>query len=108
MEVARNRWEPVVLQGRDFFGRQRAERLHSASINMSPSKFLWIYVVFLVVGGLIGYLKAGSTVSLYMSLAFAVALSFCAAGIVFQHYVADILLLALLIVFAMRLAKTAK
>lgn len=69
---------------------------------------LWIYIVLLVVGGLIGFLKAKSRVSLIMSVAFAALLSLCAAGVVFQYYVADILLAALLVVFAMRLAKTKK
>ena len=76
---------------------------------MSPSnKVLMVYIVLLLIGGLIGFLKAKSQVSLVMSVAFAVALSFCAAGIIFQPYVADILLLALLVVFAVRLAKTQK
>ena len=75
---------------------------------MSPNKVLWIYIVLLVVGGLIGFLKAKSQVSLIMSAAFAAALSLCAAGIIFQPYVADILLAALLVVFAMRLVKTKK
>ena len=69
---------------------------------------LWIYIVLLVVGGLIGFLKAKSRVSLIMSVAFAALLSLCAAGIVFQYYVADILLAALLVVFAIRLTKTKK
>jgi uncharacterized membrane protein (UPF0136 family) len=75
---------------------------------MSPNKILWIYIVLLVVGGLIGYFKAKSPVSLIMSVIFAVALSLCAAGIIFKDYVADIFLAALLVVFAMRLAKTKK
>jgi len=75
---------------------------------MSPNKILWIYIVFLVIGGLIGYFKAKSPVSLIMSVIFAAALSLCAAGIIFQAYVADIFLAALLVVFAMRLAKTKK
>jgi uncharacterized membrane protein (UPF0136 family) len=57
---------------------------------------------------LIGYFKAKSPVSLVMSVVFAAALSLCAAGIIFQAYVADIFLAALLVVFAMRLAKTKK
>jgi uncharacterized membrane protein (UPF0136 family) len=69
---------------------------------------LWIYIILLVIGGLIGFLKAKSRVSLYMSVAFAGALALCAAGIIFQPYVADILLVALLAVFAMRLVKTKK
>ena len=75
---------------------------------MNPNKILWIYIVLLVLGGLIGFLKAKSKVSLIMSVAFAALLSLCAAGIIFQSYVADILLAALLVVFAMRLAKTKK
>jgi uncharacterized membrane protein (UPF0136 family) len=75
---------------------------------MSPNKILWIYIVLLVVGGLIGYFKAKSPVSLIMSVLFAVALSLCAAGIIFKDYVADIFLAALLVVFAIRLAKTKK
>lgn len=69
---------------------------------------LWIYIVLLVIGGLIGFLKAKSKVSLIMSVSFAALLSLCAAGIVFQYYVADILLAALLVVFAIRLTKTKK
>jgi uncharacterized membrane protein (UPF0136 family) len=72
------------------------------------SKILWVYIILLVIGGLIGFFKGKSQVSLIMSVAFAAALSLCAAGIIFQPYVADILLAALLVVFAMRLAKTKK
>ncbi len=75
---------------------------------MSPNKVLWIYIILLVVGGLIGFFKAKSQVSLVMSVSFAAALSLCAAGIIFQPYVADILLAALLVVFAMRVVKTKK
>jgi len=75
---------------------------------MSPNKILWIYIVLLVVGGLIGYFKAKSPVSLIMSAVFAAALSLCASGIIFKEYVADIFLAALLVVFAMRLVKTKK
>lgn len=75
---------------------------------MNATKVLWIYIIWLVIGGLIGFFKAKSKVSLVMSVAFAAALSLCAAGIVFQPYVADILLVALLVVFTMRLVKTHK
>ncbi len=75
---------------------------------MKPPTVLWIYIVLLVIGGLIGFLKAKSKVSLIMSVAFAAALSLCAAGVIFQPYVADILLAALLVVFGLRLAKTRK
>ena len=69
---------------------------------------LWVYIVLLLVGGLIGFFKGKSQVSLIMSVAFAAALSLCAANIIFQPYVADILLVALLVVFAVRLGKTKK
>ena len=75
---------------------------------MNPNTILWIYIVLLVVGGLIGFLKAGSKVSIIMSVTFAALLSLCAVGIIFQPYVADILLAALLVVFAVRLSKTRK
>jgi uncharacterized membrane protein (UPF0136 family) len=75
---------------------------------MSPNKILWVYIILLVIGGLIGYLKAKSKISLIMSAAFAAALSLCAAGIVFQYYMADILLALLIVVFALRVAKTKK
>lgn len=75
---------------------------------MNPSKVLWIYIILLVVGGLIGFFKARSQISLVMSVGFAAALSLCAAEIIFQPYVADILLAALLVVFAMRVTRTKK
>jgi uncharacterized membrane protein (UPF0136 family) len=75
---------------------------------MSPNKVLWIYIILLVIGGLIGFLKGKSKVSLIMSVVFAAALSLCAADIIFKPYVADILLALLLVVFAMRLVKTKK
>lgn len=75
---------------------------------MSPNKVLWIYIILLVIGGIIGFVKGKSPISLIMSVAFAAALSLCAADIIFKAYVADILLASLLVVFAMRLMKTKK
>jgi len=75
---------------------------------MNPNQILWIYIILLIIGGLIGFFKAKSKVSLIMSAAFAAALSLCATGIIFQKNVADILLAALLVVFSIRLAKTRK
>ena len=69
---------------------------------------LWVYIVLLLVGGLIGFFKGKSKVSLVMSAAFAAALILCALNLIFKAYVADILLALLLVVFAMRLAKTKK
>jgi uncharacterized membrane protein (UPF0136 family) len=75
---------------------------------MSPNAILWVYIVFLVVGGLIGFLKAKSPISLIMSVIFAALLIPCALGIVFKPYMADVFLGVLLVVFGIRLAKTKK
>jgi uncharacterized membrane protein (UPF0136 family) len=45
---------------------------------MKPETILWIYIVLLVIGGLIGFLKAKSKMSLITSVAFGVVLAFCA------------------------------
>jgi uncharacterized membrane protein (UPF0136 family) len=75
---------------------------------MRPNVVLWVYIGLLIIGGLVGYFKARSPVSLIMSVAFAIALALCAGGIIAQAAVADALLGALLLVFVMRLAKTRK
>jgi uncharacterized membrane protein (UPF0136 family) len=73
---------------------------------------LWVYIVLLVIGGLFGFLKGKSKVSLIMSVVFAAALvltavpNFFDAG--FRRNLANILMAALLVVFALRLAKTKK
>lgn len=70
---------------------------------------LWVYIVLLVIGGLIGYLKAGSKASIIMSSAFAGALVLCATRVISPSTHLDVILLvALLIFFAMRLAKSKK
>ena len=75
---------------------------------MSASTILWIYVVLLVVGGLIGYLKARSQASLISSVVFAALLALCAAHVVFKDEMAYVFLGLLLVVFGIRLAKTKK
>ena len=75
---------------------------------MTSQNVLWVYIVFLLVGGLVGFLKAGSKISLIMALSFGAALVLCALGVIFKPYVADILLAALLVVFGLRLSKTRK
>jgi uncharacterized membrane protein (UPF0136 family) len=77
-------------------------------MNNFANTVLWVYIVLLVVGGLIGFLKAKSKVSLIMSVTFAALLALCAVGAVFKPYMADIFLAALLVVFAIRLTKTKK
>jgi len=73
---------------------------------------LWIYIVLLLAGGLIGFLKAGSKVSLIMSTVFAALLVVTAIpGLFhasFSRGAADVLMAILLVVFAIRLSKTKK
>jgi uncharacterized membrane protein (UPF0136 family) len=45
---------------------------------MKPETILWIYIVLLVIGGLIGFLKAKSRMSLITSVAFGAVLAVCA------------------------------
>jgi uncharacterized membrane protein (UPF0136 family) len=96
------------MPGADFSGRgfQRGQNGRRFQI-MNPNTILWIYIVLLVVGGLIGYLKAKSKISLYMSVGFAAVLTLtriipARSGDV----IADVIMGVLLIVFAIRLVKT--
>ncbi len=79
---------------------------------MQPNTILWIYIVILLIGGMIGFLKAGSKVSLLTSSVTAAALVIMTMPSVFQRNfrqtVAEIIMAALLVVFAIRLGKTKK
>ena len=79
---------------------------------MSHYTILWIYIVLLLVGGLIGFLKAGSKVSLITSAVAAAALVLTAIpglfGAAVASGLADAIMAALLVVFAIRLSKTKK
>ncbi len=79
---------------------------------MNPNTVLWIYIVLLLVGGLIGFLKAGSKISLITAAVSAALLVVTTIPGLFQprfaRGLADVLLAALLIVFALRLTKTKK
>jgi uncharacterized membrane protein (UPF0136 family) len=70
---------------------------------------LWVYIILLLVGGMIGFLKGKSHVSLIMSVSFAVALILTTlfAEPTAREF-ADVLMAALLVVFTVRLAKTKK
>ncbi len=73
---------------------------------------LWVYIVLLLVGGLIGFLKAKSQISLVTSVTAAAVLALAAVpGILaptFAQNLTAVIMVALLIVFAVRLAKTKK
>jgi uncharacterized membrane protein (UPF0136 family) len=79
---------------------------------MSHHTILWIYIILLLVGGLIGFFKAGSKVSLISSAVAAAALVLTAVpGLfvpAFANLLANMVMAALLVVFAIRLAKTKK
>jgi uncharacterized membrane protein (UPF0136 family) len=73
---------------------------------------LWIYIVLLLIGGLIGFLKAGSKVSLITSAVAAAVLILAGIPGLFTPTVArtlsDGIMAALLVVFAIRFAKKRK
>ncbi|MDE3067977.1 MAG: TMEM14 family protein [Verrucomicrobiota bacterium] len=71
----------------------------------------WTYVILLLAGGLIGFFKAGSKVSLLTSAVAAALLVLTRSGIfepVLAHKLANVIMAVLLVVFAFRLAKTKK
>ena len=79
---------------------------------MHPHTVLWIYILLLLAGGLFGFLKAGSKVSLITSaVAAAVLVLTVIPGLLGQRLasgLADAIMAALLVVFAIRLSKTRK
>jgi len=81
-------------------------------MNHFANTVLWVYIVLLLIGGLIGFLKAKSKVSLISSSVFAALLVLTAIPGLFQPRVAlglsNIIMAVILVVFALRLAKTKK
>ncbi|MBI5384175.1 MAG: TMEM14 family protein [Verrucomicrobia bacterium] len=69
---------------------------------------LWVYIGLLLVGGLMGFLKAQSKVSLISAVVFAVLLGLCAAHLLNVAWLAEGFLLLLIAVFGIRLGKTKK
>ncbi|HLX69838.1 MAG TPA: TMEM14 family protein [Verrucomicrobiae bacterium] len=76
------------------------------------STILWVYIILLLVGGLFGFYKGKSKISLMTSVVFAVLLILTTLrGIfdpAFANLLANVVLLVLLVVFTLRLAKTKK
>jgi len=74
----------------------------------------WAYVLLLVIGGIMGMLKAGSKVSLFASVLFAIPLILSIIGVLSYTVpqtggkidLIDLLEITLLLVFTGRLAKT--
>ena len=81
-------------------------------MNHFDVKVLWVYIVLLLVGGLIGFFKGKSKVSLISSAVFAAILILTTLRNVFQPgfalTLANATLVVLLLVFALRLGKTRK
>jgi uncharacterized membrane protein (UPF0136 family) len=78
---------------------------------MSPTsvKILWVYIVLLLAGGLMGFIKAKSKISLVTSALFAVLLALCVTGVITRPlYAAEVLVGLLVIVFGIRFAKGRK
>jgi uncharacterized membrane protein (UPF0136 family) len=81
-------------------------------MNHFANTVLWIYIVLLEVGGLIGFLKARSQVSLIASTIFAALLVLTAVPGIFDRHddlvLSNVIMAVILVVFAFRLAKTKK
>lgn len=69
---------------------------------------LWVYVALLIVGGLMGFLKGKSKISLISSLIFAVVLALVALGIIASKAVAIGLVAFLLVFFGARFMRSKK
>jgi len=73
---------------------------------------LWVYILLLLAGGLFGFLKAKSKISLITSTVSAAILALCAVrGVLdlrFAGIVANVVMILLIVVFAIRLTKTKK
>ena len=74
---------------------------------MSPSLILWIYIALLILGGLMGFLKAGSKASLIASVICAIPLIICNV-VAPSSRLADVFVGVLLAYFGMKFAKSRK
>jgi uncharacterized membrane protein (UPF0136 family) len=69
---------------------------------------LWVYTVLVLAGGLMGFIKANSKISLITSAIFALLLALCATGVIKPFYIADFVVGFLLVFFGVRFAKGKK
>jgi uncharacterized membrane protein (UPF0136 family) len=74
---------------------------------MNETTILWIYIVLLVAGGVMGLVKGKSKISLIASLAFAIPLILCVTNVLPFRY-AFWILVVLLAFFGWRLLKSKK
>lgn len=75
---------------------------------MSPSLILWIYIALLILGGLMGFLKAGSKASLIASVICAIPLIICNLVVATPPRLADVFVGVLLAYFGMKFTKGRK
>jgi uncharacterized membrane protein (UPF0136 family) len=98
--------------GGDFKSGRFGKLRQPAGVHNLANDVLWIYIVLLLVGGLIGFYKANSKISLITSAVFAALLILTAVPGIFERGFAqgltNTILTVLLVVFAIRLAKTRK
>jgi len=69
---------------------------------------IWIYVALLIVGGLMGFIKGKSRISLTSSLIFAVILALVALGKITPSYIAEIVVGFLFVFFGARFIRSKK
>src|SRR3954466_13761077 len=69
---------------------------------------IWIYVALLIIGGLMGFIKGKSKISLITSTIFAIILALVALGKITPAYIAEIVVGIVLVVFIARFARTKK
>jgi uncharacterized membrane protein (UPF0136 family) len=69
---------------------------------------LWVYIALLIVGGLMGFIKGKSRISLVSSLIFAVVLALVALGTITSKYVALGIVAFLLVFFGARFMRSKK
>lgn len=74
---------------------------------MSPSLTLWIYIALLILGGLMGFIKAGSKASLIASVICAIPLIICNV-VATPPWLPDVFVGVLLAYFGMKFAKGRK
>lgn len=75
---------------------------------MKPETILWLYLVVLLAGGVVGLVKGKSKISLIMSLVFGALLVLAALGHLGSVFAGDVILVVLTVVFARRFQKTRK
>ena len=75
---------------------------------MRPEAILWCYLVLLIVGGVMGFVKGKSRISLISALVFGALIALSAAGKLGPAWTGDLILTVLVGMFAWRFQKTKK